>query len=79
MLSFVGIYILLLGGFVYNFYLSKKLYKLLDNMVEVMSITAGLKAPDKEGTMKKLLREGMELQEEGEEETTKGLLGRQGS
>jgi hypothetical protein len=52
MLSFTGIYILLVGGFVYNFYLSKKMYRLLDNMVQVM---ADLNQTRNEGTMKKLI------------------------
>ncbi|MFQ5975322.1 MAG: hypothetical protein ACE5J5_03280 [Candidatus Hydrothermarchaeales archaeon] len=62
MLSFVGIYFLLLGGFVYNFYLSKKIYKVLDVMVEVMSVTTNVKEPEREGTMKSLITKGMELE-----------------
>jgi hypothetical protein len=61
MLSFVGIYFLLLGGFIYNFYLSKKIYRLFDEMVEVMSIVADLKKPAKEGAMNRLIKEGMEI------------------
>jgi hypothetical protein len=44
-LSFVGIYFLLLGGFLYNFYLSKKIYQLFNEMVEAMSYVAELKKP----------------------------------
>lgn len=68
MLSFVGLYFLLLGSLVYNFYLSKKMYKLIGTIGEVVAMMAeegGKKAiPKKEGTMKKLLKEGVELTEE---------------
>ena len=47
-LSFVGIYILLLGGFVYNFYLSKKIYKVLELMVEIMDRTSNVKDPQQD-------------------------------
>jgi hypothetical protein len=47
-LSFVGIYFLLLGGFLYNFYLSKKIYQLFNEMVEAMSFVAELKGPSRE-------------------------------
>jgi uncharacterized protein YneF (UPF0154 family) len=62
MLSFTGIYILLVGGFIYNFYLSKKMYRLLDN-----------NQPRNEGTMKKLINEGIKMQESTQEKK-KGLL-----
>jgi hypothetical protein len=62
MLSFVGVYFLLLGGFIYNFYLSKKIYRLFDEMVELMTIVADLKNPAKKGAMNKLVKDGMELE-----------------
>lgn len=66
MLSFVGLYFLLLGSFVYNFYLSKKMYSLLTSIGGVLTLYSTVKdtQPDsmKGGTMKKLLREGIELQ-----------------
>jgi hypothetical protein len=69
MLSFIGLYILFLGTFVYNFYLSKKIYKLLENIGEVITLTAdiptkskGKKKPPRGGTMKRLIREGMALE-----------------
>jgi hypothetical protein len=62
MLSFVGVYFLLLGGFIYNFYLSKKIYRLFDEMVELMTIVADLKNPAKEDAMNKLVKDGMELE-----------------
>ncbi len=68
MLSFVGLYFLLLGSFVYNFYLSKKMYKLIGTIGEVVAMMAeeGGKTPKskKEGIMKKLIKEGVELTEE---------------
>ncbi len=69
MLSFVGIYFLLLGGFVYNFYLSKRMYKLLENMGEIVTLAANLPSRSVDarelmgkGTMKRLIEEGMELE-----------------
>ncbi len=72
MLSFVGVYFLLLGGFVYNFYLSKRIFKVLEHMGEIMALTANvprraleLGETEGKGTMKKLLEEGMELESRG--------------
>jgi hypothetical protein len=62
LLSFVGIYFLLLGSLVYNFYLSKKLYQLLDEMVDAISVLAELKEPQRENTMKKLIKEGIKAE-----------------
>ncbi len=65
MLSFVGLYFLLLGSFVYNFYLSKKMYSLLESIGDVLALTTAnstQEATVKGGAMKKLLREGMEMQ-----------------
>ncbi len=69
MLGFVGIYFLLLGGFIYNFYLSKRLYQLLENMGEIVALSAGIPSRALEmqestgkGTMRKLLEKGMELE-----------------
>jgi predicted methyltransferase len=81
MLSFVGIYFLLLGSFIYNFYLSKRMYRLLENIGEVLTLVvdsskqdSGKKETEKEGVMKKLMREGMEMHHSAEEETEKPLL-----
>jgi len=65
MLSFVGIYLLLLGGFVYNFYLSKKIYHVLDLMVEVMDVSPKVKDIEQVDTMKNLMTKGMELEQQG--------------
>ncbi len=64
MLSFVGIYFLLLGGFVYNFYLSKKIYRVLDLMVEVMNESTNPKNIESVDTMKNLMTKGMELEQQ---------------
>ncbi len=64
MLSFVGIYLLLLGGFVYNFYLSKKIYHVLDLMVEVMNESTNPKNLESVDTMKNLMTKGMELEQQ---------------
>lgn len=80
MLSFVGLYFLLLGSFIYNFYLSKRMYKLLGTIGEVVAVVAekgshDVKEKRKEDTMKKLIRKGMELQETNEDTASKRLLG----
>lgn len=65
MISFVGLYILVLGVFIYNFYLSKKMYVLLGDIGEVIAIMAETrdhKMPPREDTMKRLVREGIELE-----------------
>lgn len=71
-LSFVGIYFLLLGGFVYNFYLSKRMYKILENIGEIIALTADIperaldsRKTEEKGTMKRLIEEGMELEKAG--------------
>ncbi len=68
-LSFVGIYFLLLGGFVYNFYLSKRMYRILENVGEIIALTTdipkdalGSRKTEEKGTMKRLIEEGMELE-----------------
>ncbi len=73
MLSFVGIYFLLAGTFIYNFYLSKRIYKLLANVGEIIALASdtpapamGIKETGEGGTMKKLLKEGMELEQKEE-------------
>ncbi|MEE8168192.1 MAG: hypothetical protein V3T58_04910 [Candidatus Hydrothermarchaeales archaeon] len=73
MLSFVGIYLLLLGNFVYNFYLSKRTYHILESIGEVIALTADipkrameLEETKSKGTMKRLIEEGMELEKQGE-------------
>lgn len=81
MLNFVGLYFLLLASLIYNFYQSKKMYSLLGTMGEVVAHMGEMRQDisnqkkaigtmetggKPEGTVKRLLREGMEM--EGREE-----------
>ncbi len=77
MLSFVGIYFLLLGNFVYSFYLSKKVYNLVGTVMEFLAYSQGSTeesvepADAKVGTMERLMRAGMELHDTPLEEPAK--------
>ena len=68
-LGFIGVYLLLLGSFVYNFYISTKTYRLLEDIGGVIALMATPQQSDKmekeikrENTMKRLLQEGIELE-----------------
>ncbi len=67
-ISLLGIFFLFILSFIYNFYLNKKIYRLLETIGEIVAITAEFPAPrvkkvsKTEGTMKKLLKQGMALE-----------------